>query len=224
MPREDYTSHRLLMPRTPLQRPHLFEALEILDLEARILTTIGPHKHIIGYKGPREDGLLLERAQRGTLAPFLEEQSNKATEACVGVIQCDINVNNLLLDDDLAVKLCDFQELLLRPDGSVEKDGLARENIKSSMPRADPNYAGPITDIFALGSTFYYIMQGHETFPDMDPFDDEDQIQLKFTSCQFPELKISPDEPHKCEGEKYSSAEAVLQDLRSAIGHDVCGG
>lgn len=72
-----------------------------------------------------------------------------------GVIHCDVNVNSLLLDDDLTVKLCDFQGRLLQPDGSVDKDGLARENIKSFMPRADPNYSDRKTDIFALGSTFY---------------------------------------------------------------------
>lgn len=76
-----------------------------------------------------------------------------------------------LLDDDLTVKLCDVQGRLLRLDGSVDKDGLASENIKSFMPRADPNHSDRKTDIFALGSAFSYIMQGHEPFPDLDPFD-----------------------------------------------------
>ena len=106
-----------------------------------------------------------------------------------GVIHYDINVNNLLLDDNLTVKLCDFQGRFLRPDGSVDKDGLARKNIKSFMPRADPDYSDRITDIFAFGSTFYHIMQGHEPFPDMDPFDNEEQIQLRFTSRQFPKIE-----------------------------------
>ena len=99
------------------------EALAALDLEAQILKKIGPHKHIIGYKGQREDGLLLERAQRGSIAQFLKDHTptlqqkvawaHQATEAVAvthraGVIHCDINVNNLLLDDDLTVKLCNF--------------------------------------------------------------------------------------------------------------------
>ena len=58
----------LKYPKTPGDRT----ALTILDLEARILTTIGPHKHIVGYKGQREDGLLLERARRGSIAQFLK--------------------------------------------------------------------------------------------------------------------------------------------------------
>ena len=75
-----------------------------------------------------------------------------------GVIHYDININNLLLNDNLIVKLCNFQGWLLRPDGSVDKDGLTRKNIKSFIFRADPNYSDRITNIFALGSTFYHII------------------------------------------------------------------
>lgn len=98
------------------------------------------------------------------------------------------------------VKLCDFQGRLLRPDGSIDKDGLARENIKSFMPRADPNYADWKTDIFTLGSTFYHIMQNHEPFPDMDSFDEEEQIEAKFASRQFPKMEslLMNCVTHKC--------------------------
>ena len=214
------------------------EALAALDLEAQILRKIGPHKHIIGYKGQREDGLLLERAQRGSIAQFLKDHTptlqqkvawaRQATEAVAvthraGVIHCDINVNNLLLDDNLMVKLCDFQGLLLQADGSVDKDGLARENIKSFMPRADPNYSDQKTDIFALGSAFYYIMQGHEPFPDLHPHNDEEQIMERFSSHQFPEMDslLMNGVTHKCWAGEYNSAEAVLQDLGS---DDMSGG
>lgn len=205
-------------------------ALAVLAIEAQILRTIGPHKHIIGFKGQRDDGLLLERALRGSIAHFLRDYTptwqqrvvwaRQATEAVAvthnaGVIHCDINVNNFLLDHSLTVKLCDFQGRLLRPDGTVNKDGFARENIKSFMPRADPNYSDRKTDIFALGSTFYYIMQGHEPFPDLDPFDDEEQIEARFTAHQFPELQslLMSRVIHKCWAGQYDSAEAVLQEL-----------
>ena len=218
----------LKYPKTPGDKT----ALKILDLEAQILRKIGPHKHIIGYKGQRDDGLLLERALCGSIAQFLKDNiptwqqslvwARQATEAVAvihnaGVIHCDINVNNLLLDNNLTVKLCDFQGRLLRPDGSVDKDGLARENIKSFMPRADPNYSDRKTDIFALGSTFYYILQGHEPFPDMDSFNNEEQIEARFASHQFPEMDslLMNYVTHKCWTGEYDSAEAVLQDLGS---------
>ena len=222
----------LKYPKTPGDKV----ALTALDLEAQILTKIGPHKHIIGYKGQREDGLLLERAQRGSIAQFLKDYrptwqqklawARQATEAVAathraGVIHCDININNLLLDDNLTVKLCDFQGLLLQADGSIDKDGLARENIKSFMPRANPNYSNRKTDIFALGSTFYHIMQGHEPFPDMDPVNDEEQIKGRFASHQFPKMDslLMNGVTHKCWAGEYDSAEAVLQDLGS---DDIC--
>ena len=97
-------------------------ALRMLDLEARILKTIGPHKHIIGYKGQRKDGLLLERASC-SLAQFLKDHTpiwkhklawaRQATEAIIithklGVIYCDISINNLLLDNSLNIKLYNF--------------------------------------------------------------------------------------------------------------------
>lgn len=216
----------LKYPKTPGDEV----ALERLKLEAQMLERIGPHKHIIGYKGQREDGLLLERARRGSIAQFLKDYTPtwqqkllwacQATEAVVvthraGVIHCDINVTNLLLDDNLMVKLCDFQGLLLRADGSVDKDGLARENIKSFMPRTDPNHLDHKTDIFALGSSFYHIMQGHEPFPDMDPGDDEEQIKGRFASGQYPKMDspLMNGVTHKCWAGDYDSAEAVLQDL-----------
>ena len=218
----------LKYPKTPGDKI----ALTILDLEAQILATIGPHKHIIGYKGQRQDGLLLERARRGSIAQFLENYTptwqqrfawaRQATEAVAvthraGVIHCDVSVNNLLLDGNLTVKLCDFQGRLLRADGSVDRDGLARENIKSFMPRADSNYSDRKTDIFALGSTFYHIMQGHEPFPDMDSFNDEEEIEGRFASHQFPKMDslLMTGVTHKCWAGEYDSAETVLQDLES---------
>ncbi|MCJ1253630.1 hypothetical protein MMC24_001442 [Lignoscripta atroalba] len=210
-------------------------ALAILSLEARILLAIGPHKHIIGFKGQREDGLLLERASLGSIAQFLKDYAptlqqkhawaRQATEAVsvihrAGVIHCDINVNNILLDKDMNVKICDFQGRLHMSDGSVE-DGLAVENIKSFMPRADLNHADWKTDIFALASAFYYIMNGHEPFPELDSYTQEQQITERFMSHQFPELEcaLMNRVAHKCWAGQYDSADAVLQDLKSDDEH-----
>lgn len=218
----------LKYPKTPKDET----ALTNLDLEAQILTKIGPNKHIIGFKGQREDGLLLERARRGSIAQFLKESPSEwqqrfawvcqATNAIAvthraGVLHCDINVNNMLLDDDLTVKLCDFQGRLLRADGSIDRDGLARESVKSFMPRADPDYSDRKTDLFALGTAFYHIMQGHEPFPDLSPFEDEEEIEGRFASHQFPKMDSSLMNgiTHKCWAGEYDSAEAVLQDLES---------
>ena len=206
--------------------------LDHLDIEAQLLTTIGPHKHIIGYRGKRSDGLLLERAQHGSIARFLEDYAPtcqqrfvwacQATEAVAAthranVIHCDINMHNLLIDHNLTVKLCDFQGRLLGADGSIDKDGHSVENTKSSMPRADLDHSDWKTDIFALGSAFYYIMQGHEPFPDLDSTQDALEIEARFASHQFPEMDspLMKHVTHKCWAGDYDSAEAVLQDLKS---------
>lgn len=85
------------------------------------------------------------------------------------------------------------------------------------MPRTDDDYSYRKTDIFALGSALYYIMQGHEPFPDLDPGDDEEEIKRRFISGQFPELPshLMNHVTHKCWAVEYDSAEAVLQDLES---------
>ncbi len=60
-------------------------------------------------------------------------------------------------------------------------------------------------------------MQGHEPFPDMDPLIDEEQIERRFASHQFPEMDylLMNCVTHKCWAGEYNSAEAVLHDLRS---------
>jgi hypothetical protein len=46
------------------------------------------------------------------------------------------------------------------------------------MPRSDSNYADQKTDIFALGSTIYYMMTGHEPFLELNPLDDNDEAEI----------------------------------------------
>ena len=63
-------------------------------------------------------------------------------------------------------------------------------------------------------------MQGHEPFPDLDPFDDEEQIKERFISRQFPELPsdLMNYVINKGWAGEYNSADAILQDLVSDLG------
>ena len=220
--------------KTVLKYPHIpgdEKALALLGLEARIFQAIGPHKHIIGFKGLTKDGLLLERAHFGSITEYLQNNdpglqqrlkwAYQAAEALAivhkkGVLHRDISANNLLLDAELNVKLSDFQGRLLSPDGEIEEDGLSVENTKSFMPRVNSNYADWKTDIFALGSAFYYIMEGQEPYPDLDPDLHEEQIIERFTSSQFPTIEYSPMNRvmYKCWAGEYDSVDAVSQDLK----------
>lgn len=172
------------------------KALAALGLEARILQLIGPHKHIIGFKGLTDSGLLLERASFGSIAVYLERNDPalqqrlnwvyQATQAIAAVhkkhiLHRDISAYNLLLDATLNLKLSDFQGRILAPNGDIIEDGLSVEGTKSFIPRADSDHAD-WTEIFALGSVFYYIMEGYKPYPDLDPYSDEEQIVERFTS------------------------------------------
>lgn len=84
------------------------------------------------------------------------------------------------------------------------------------MPRDDPTHADVKTDIFALGSTIYHILEGHEPFPELESFADEDEITARFSAGQFPEPKLTPIREliHNCWSAKYSSAAEVLHDVQ----------
>ena len=159
------------------------EELRLLHREARMYTQIGPHERIIGFKGLSEHGILLERAPFGSVFDYLAKNDPdqqlrhtwilQATEALAIVhskyiLHCDVNTRNLLLDAELNVKMSDFQGRFVDPAGKADVTDAVGEYPKSWMPRSDPFYADWKTDIFALGSAMYYIMEGHLPYPDLD--------------------------------------------------------
>jgi serine/threonine protein kinase len=213
------------------------EAQENLAIEAQIYTILGRHDRIIKFKGGNAlQGLRLEYATNGSVAQYLKlhdpsivqklRWSQQAAEGtayihALNVLHCDLNVNNLLLDNDLDIKLADFQGRYLALDGSVLLDGRSSENVKSSMPRSDPNYADKKTDIFALGSAIYYIMEGHEPFPELNSLNDNDELEIvrRYTSGSLPTLssRWGSNVVHGCWSGSYESAMNVVEDLKKTI-------
>ncbi|MCJ1473155.1 hypothetical protein MMC13_001806 [Lambiella insularis] len=205
-----------------------------LDVEEQILGILGQHHRIIRFKGKHEDGLLLEYMPNGSIAdylynanprPLVQERLKWAMQTAEavayihtkGVLHCDVGVGNLLLDKDLDIKLCDFQGKLLHPDGTVYLDGGSGENIKSSMPRSDPNDANQKTDIFALGSAIYFMMKDHPPFPELDPWKDTLEIVSRFKAGRFPALdeELCGEVVQKCWAGKYESADEVVHGLKN---------
>jgi serine/threonine protein kinase len=78
------------------------------------------------------------------------------------VIHCDILPRNLLLHKNLDLKTCRVSGKHLSVDGEVLLNGFSCGPSKFSCPRDLPDYADVKTDIFALGSTIYFIMVGHD--------------------------------------------------------------
>ncbi|RDL37460.1 Uncharacterized protein BP5553_04893 [Venustampulla echinocandica] len=215
---------------TVLKYPTIPGTTSNLQVESQLLEILGNHPRIIGSKGLTDDGLLLEYAVNGDLNSYIAanpgtsldqrlQWCRQAAEAVEylhkkRVIHCDINLRNLLLDKNLDLKLADFQGMHKSCDGDVLLDGLSRECTKSFLPRAHGDYADVKTDLFALGSAIYFIMMGHEVFPDLDSNEDEEEIERRFRSSQFP---IDPQGcsaiTNKCWTQEYGSSQEVVDDI-----------
>ena len=132
------------------------------------------------------------------------------------VLSCDIQPTNLLLDKGLHLKLSDFQGKLLSEDGKVLLDGGSSEPCRFYFPRNDPFEADIKTDLFALGSTMYFIMMGHAVFPDFIDGKDGwyDKVANRFAEQQFPQDSYACSAiTLKCWLRQYGSADDVVQDI-----------
>ncbi|KAF2757272.1 kinase-like protein [Pseudovirgaria hyperparasitica] len=215
---------------TVLKYPHFKEELDGLAVEWQIYQRLGKHPRITDLKGRHKDGgIFLEYARNGSLQGYLESNAplnvetklRLAKETADGVAHahrqnvliCDIAVRNILVDSELHVKLCDFQGKIIGPDGTVILSGGASENADSYKPRDNPYDQNVSTDIFALGSTIYYIMTGHRPFPKLDTIQDELKINESYRQGLFPRLDIAEEIVHKCWSGKYTSASEVVSDL-----------
>jgi serine/threonine protein kinase len=83
------------------------------------------------------------------------------------------------------------------------------------MLQLDPNDANQKTDIFALGSTIYFIMKSHPPFPDLDSWKDKLEIANRFKTLQLPTLDnvLGGDVVEKCWAAEYKSANEVVHNL-----------
>lgn len=204
---------------------------ERISAEKRIMEAIPPHKHVIGFKGAEGDGIYLERATNGTVAEHIREGKplslqqrlawcRETAEAIAWihahrVIHCDIQPTNLLLDKDLHVKLSDFQGRLLAEEGTELVDGCSMEPYRFSLPR-DDFHADVKTDLFALGSTIYFILLGHIIFRDVDVRapDASDVVEERLRKKEWPrEQHACSAVSVRCWEQQYGSAEEVVRDL-----------
>ncbi|KAL2869024.1 uncharacterized protein BJX67DRAFT_371017 [Aspergillus lucknowensis] len=133
-----------------------------LEIKRKLLEIIGPYKHVIRLKSFLDYRLYLERA---------------------GILYYNIQPTNILLDEELYIKLLDFQGKQLSRDGIVLLDGRSGEPSRFYCPQANPFNADIKTDLFALGCTIYLIIIGHPVFPEIIDREDRwfEKVQEKFT-------------------------------------------
>ena len=138
-----------------------------------------------------------EQRARGAAIPQ-RRRASWALEATDGivllhahdVIHADLRPDNILLDDELHVRLIDFSGCSLRG-----APALSYESAAFYMPRTPENSNGKVgcsvaTDLFALGSTLYQIMTGFA------PWDGQshDETEARYGRGEFPPLvKDGPD-------------------------------
>lgn len=219
---------------TVLKYPLIPGQTRQLELENQIFRHLGPHPYIIEYKGMTADGLLLAFAENRSLEVYINsytstllqqltwsKQIAEAVQFIHGkrVIHCDLNPSNILVDKNLNLKLCDFQGRLFNLDGTLSINIGASEYSKYRLPSAQEDEASKLTDIFALGSVIYYIMNGHEPYPELDILTDEDKIRPLFEAGSFPlmEPTRAGDVIKKCWQSKYSSAQGAVTDLAELL-------
>lgn len=212
-----------------------------LELEHQILTVVGRHPGIVGHKGLTETGLYLERAMNGTIADFLSASDHpepslqqrlawcrELSEAVDHihsrrVLHCDVQPTNVLLDQELHIKLIDFPGQHLSEDGDVILDGWSGEPCRYRCPREDEFAADFKTDIFALGSTIHFIMTGEEVFADVTYEDPawQDVVKSRFARGIFPQdSSVCTGVAQECWTQQYNSAREVVQEIRE-VGHGV---
>ncbi|EEU39760.1 uncharacterized protein NECHADRAFT_79577 [Fusarium vanettenii 77-13-4] len=210
-------------------------SLRGLQIEEKILKRIGRHERIVSVKGRHEDGLLLEYMPNGSVQRYLVSHPDTslgqrlkwALQAAEGltfvhsnqVVHCDITTGNLLLDVAFNIKIGDFEGMLLHPDGTVALDGGARYNTLSSMPRDDEDHCDHQTDRFALGTAIYSIMTGQRLFLDLDPVEEDDEVQHRFRAGEFPmvEDEKGGQVTRKCWMGEYESSAQVVDDIQSVL-------
>lgn len=208
-------------------------AVHGLCVEEQILRVLGLHPRIVHLHEKHADGLLLEYVPNGSIGEYLQQTpmgitlqqrlkwARQAAEAIAyihskNVLHCDISVGNLLLDANLEVKLIDFQGKLLSSDGTALLDGGAASGAMAAMPQLDSAVCDFRTDIFALGTSIFYIITGQLPFMDVDPVEDEEEIQRRFQAGEFPLLEENRggDIIRKCWKGLYDSAQEVVIDFQ----------
>ncbi|KAL2756301.1 hypothetical protein ACRALDRAFT_1070619 [Sodiomyces alcalophilus JCM 7366] len=176
-----------------------------IAIEARIYQQLGEHPRLVKLRHWDAEAytLTLEYMPNGTLEQYTKTHFgeismaqrlrwvSQAAEALhllhsAGIIHCDVGPHNLLLDADLSLKITDFSGSSLHGSRAMVCPGQ-----RYTLPDPDWKPGRPPTveeDLFALGSTIYFIMTGKAPFEDLP----DDVVEKKYLDGVFPDLKGVP--------------------------------
>ncbi|KAJ5852891.1 hypothetical protein N7534_005434 [Penicillium rubens] len=193
---------------TVLKYPCIHGEYERIRMEAQLLDVLGSHPRIIASKGLTEDGLVLQRASNGSMHDF---SYHSRLYLSIGNYS---GVNKLRKQSVISMENVSSTGMLKSADGDTLLDGLSRECSKSYQPRVHGDYACVATDLFALGSAIYFIMTGHEVFPELDSWEDDEEILSRFQNGLFPNDNHPCSQiTEKCWKQQYRQAAEIVSDL-----------
>lgn len=211
-----------------LKYPHVAEDRKAIEHEAGVYEVLGSHPRILPYYGLGPAGLRLGKAANGTLREFLKETprspqdklkwSRQLAEAVayihtMQVFHCDISPRNCFITEKCDLLLGDFQGKYRAPDGTVH-NAYSLEGAKAYLPR-DPKQTDHRSDLFAVGSTIYEIMTGHEPYENLDSIDELEEIEALFSDQKFPSTEgiLAHSIIENCWRQRYDSAQECVRDL-----------
>ena len=127
-----------------------------------------------------------------------------------GVLHCDVRSDNFMLDEELRLKIIDFEGSSF--DGAK---GSAMESTRYFLPRPREEMSTVMTELFALGSLVYEIMAGKQPYVELE---DEEVTDL-YTRKRFPPVDHLPcgDIIMKCWLSEANSAEDVYNSIKARL-------
>jgi serine/threonine protein kinase len=199
-----------------------------MAIEAQIYERLGAHPRLLQLKhwDPVDHVLTLEYMPNGNLKEYVQKHGQEISlsqkqqwviEVVEGiellhshnVIQGVVGPHNFLLDINLRIRICDF--------GGSSLDG-SKALVAPGVRYRLPNLGGGTVkeDLFALGSTIYFIATGHEAYEELI---DEDQVGKLYKDGVFPGLREVPfaEIIALCWRQEAESAKMILELIRRLL-------
>lgn len=146
--------------------------------ELTALASLGGHAHVIGLLGLLDErpGLVMEFAPGGSVAGLIARRDVTLDEAVLigrqtasalvaaharGIVHRDVKPQNLLIDADGQVKLCDFGiASLARTEEFRTRTSAISLRYASPEDLEDDADVGPPADVYSLGATLLHLTHG----------------------------------------------------------------
>lgn len=167
-------------------------------LESQIYAKLGSHPRLVKFISwdPDQYALTMEYMPNGSLKDYLAQNRDIsiaqrlrwAQEAAEGlqllhsanVIHCDVAPKNFLLDAHLSLRIADFSGSSLNSSHPA-----ACGSVRFTDP-SFPRRAPPTTqeDLYALGSTIYFIMTSRYPYEELD----STEVRDRYRAQEFPDV------------------------------------